>query len=135
MSPARPPSSSRPPKASAYEVMTQVSAEGAMVKSRWMLGRAMFTMVPSRTTMSWAAAMTKIASPAWRSAGVVGAVSAEVVLLAYAMVSPGLKVAVVASPAEERRPSDANRAYGFAPRQTRDFADSRGDNRHRGSPP
>ena len=51
-SPSRPPSSSRLPKARAYPVTTQRRLAVAMPRSFWMKGRAMFTMVPSSTTIS-----------------------------------------------------------------------------------
>jgi hypothetical protein len=34
-------------------------------RDRWIWGRAMFTMVTSRTTMSWDAAMTASATAGW----------------------------------------------------------------------
>ena len=96
--------------------MTQVSAEEAMVKSRWMLGRAMFTMVPSSTTISWAAAMTKIASPAWRSLGGAVADSGGLVLLACAMVLSGAQGGpMVASPATHQTAERCNPSLRITP--------------------
>src|SRR5580765_2177413 len=57
-SPSRPPSMSRLPKARAYAVTTHCRPASEKPRSVWMWGRAMFTIVPSRTIMSWALAMT-----------------------------------------------------------------------------
>ena len=54
MSPMRPPSSSRLPKASAYEVTIHCRPSSPKCSAVWADGRAMFTMVASSTTMSWA---------------------------------------------------------------------------------
>ncbi len=53
-SPTRPPSSSRLPNASAYAVTIHWRWPSAKPRSRWAEGRAMFTIVASSTTMSWA---------------------------------------------------------------------------------
>src|SRR4051794_31165037 len=88
-SPARPPSSSRPPKASVYALTTQDRFAGVKSRSVWMCGRAMFTIVPSRTTMSCAALISVSARPRRRCApGMVsGGVAPDVVVVA--MGSPG----------------------------------------------
>jgi len=60
MSPIRPPSSSRPPNARAYEVTIHWRPLSGNPSACWADGSAMFTMVASRTTMSWAiATMTR----------------------------------------------------------------------------
>ncbi len=58
LSASRPPSSSRLPKVIAYEVTTHCRWSSENPRSAWAEGRAMFTMVASRTTMSWARPMT-----------------------------------------------------------------------------
>ena len=63
MSPARPPSSSRPPNASVYPFITQDRLAGLKRSPAAMCGSAMFTTVMSRITMSWAASMTIRATP------------------------------------------------------------------------
>jgi hypothetical protein len=63
MSPARPPSSSSPPKVSVYALSTHDRLVVEKFSASRMCGRAMFTMVASRTTMSCDAAMTASASP------------------------------------------------------------------------
>ena len=52
MSPRRPPTSSRLPNASAYEVTTHWRSLFGNPSARWADGSAMFTIVESRTTMS-----------------------------------------------------------------------------------
>ena len=71
-SPSRPPSSSRLPKARAYPVTTHRRLAVAMSRSFWMKGRAMFTMVPSSTTISWATEMSTSAQPRCRFWWLVG---------------------------------------------------------------
>ena len=56
MSERRPPSSSRLPKASAYAVTTHWRSLSLKPRSACADGMAMFTMVASRTTISWASA-------------------------------------------------------------------------------
>ncbi|HEY2281682.1 MAG TPA: hypothetical protein VGI00_25255 [Streptosporangiaceae bacterium] len=58
MSDRRPPTSSNPPNASAYAVMTHWRSGVEKPSARWAEGSAMFTMVASSTTMSWAIPMT-----------------------------------------------------------------------------
>ena len=58
MSDRRPPTSSSPPNASAYAVMTHWRSVVEKPSARWAEGSAMFTMVASSTTMSWAIPMT-----------------------------------------------------------------------------
>lgn len=53
----RPPKSRSPPNASAYAVITHCLLPSEMPRSVWAEGRAMFTMVASSTTISWARAM------------------------------------------------------------------------------
>ncbi len=57
-SPRRPPNSSRLPKASAYAVMIHWRESLEKPSSCWADGSAMFTIVASSTTMSWAMPMT-----------------------------------------------------------------------------
>ena len=57
-SPARPPSSSRPPNASEYALTTHSRSVVLNRSARWIDGRATLTMVPSRTTISCANAIT-----------------------------------------------------------------------------
>ncbi len=52
MSPRRPPTSSRLPKASAYDVTTHCRSPFANPSARCADGSAMFTIEESRTTMS-----------------------------------------------------------------------------------
>jgi hypothetical protein len=52
MSPRRPPTSSRLPKASAYDVTTHCRSLFGKPSARCADGSAMFTIVESRTTMS-----------------------------------------------------------------------------------
>ena len=58
MSPARPPSSSSPPKARAYALTTHSRPEPEKPSARWIGGSATLTMVESSTTISCAVAMT-----------------------------------------------------------------------------
>ena len=61
MSPSRPPTSSRLPNARAYAVTTHCRSLFGKSRARWADGSAMFTMVESSTTISWAmATMTRI---------------------------------------------------------------------------
>ncbi len=69
MSPARPPSSNSPPNASAYAVTTHCRPVDENARPCWISGSAMFTMVESRTTISWAAAMTVRTRPRRGDAG------------------------------------------------------------------
>ena len=48
----RPPSRSNAPKASAYEVTTHARSPSVMPRSAWASGKAIETIVLSRTTMS-----------------------------------------------------------------------------------
>ncbi len=61
-SPARPPSKSRPPNASAYPLTTHSRSVASKFSARWIDGSATFTIVVSSTTMSWANAITRSAS-------------------------------------------------------------------------
>src|SRR5262249_15826404 len=63
MSPARPPSSSKPPKASAYELITQDRPLAVKLRSAWILGSATYTTVLSSTTINWQAAMIAMTAP------------------------------------------------------------------------
>lgn len=54
----RPPSSSSPPNASVYAVITHCRLASDIPRSRWADGRAMFTIVASSTTISCAIAIT-----------------------------------------------------------------------------
>jgi hypothetical protein len=62
-SPARPPTSISPPKVIALAVTTHDRPVLLKCRARWMCGRAVITIEASRTTMSWAMAMTARASP------------------------------------------------------------------------
>jgi hypothetical protein len=53
-SPARPPSSKKPPNASVYAVITHCRSAWAKPRSLWIAGRATFTIVASSTTMNCA---------------------------------------------------------------------------------
>src|SRR5215471_13656426 len=55
---SRPPSSSSPPKASEYAVTTHCRSALENPSARWAEGSAMFTIVASRTTISWASPTT-----------------------------------------------------------------------------
>ncbi len=55
---SRPPSSSSPPKASEYAVTTHCRSALENASARWAEGSAMFTIVASRTTISWASPTT-----------------------------------------------------------------------------
>ena len=55
---SRPPSSSSPPKASEYAVTTHCRSALENTRSRWAEGSAMFTIVASSTTISWASPAT-----------------------------------------------------------------------------
>ncbi len=57
-SPSLPPSSSSPPNASAYAVTIHWRESLEKPRACWADGRAMFTIVASRTTISWASPMT-----------------------------------------------------------------------------
>src|ERR1019366_1730556 len=63
MSPARPPSSSRPPNVSVYALSTQDKLGAEKCSPRAMLGKAMFTTVMSRMIMSWAPSTRASAMP------------------------------------------------------------------------
>src|SRR5262245_34639837 len=63
MSPARPPGSSRPPKASAYELTTQDKPLAVKPGSAWIFGSATYTTVLSSTTINWQAAMIAKTAP------------------------------------------------------------------------
>ena len=63
MSPARPPSSSRPPDVSVYPFRTQDRVVVEKCRLAWICGRAMFTTVMSRMIMSWALSMMASAIP------------------------------------------------------------------------
>ena len=65
-SPDLPPSSSNPPKASAYALTTHSRLVPEKPSAVWMCGRATLTIVASSTTMSCAAAMTASARPSRR---------------------------------------------------------------------
>lgn len=58
MSAIRPPSSSSPPNASVYAVITHWRFASDIPRSRWAEGRAMFTMLASSTTINCAIAIT-----------------------------------------------------------------------------
>jgi hypothetical protein len=53
-SPARPPSSRKPPKTSAYAFTIHWRFASPRSRSFWIDGRATFTIVASRMTMNWA---------------------------------------------------------------------------------
>ena len=55
---SRPPSSSSPPKASEYAVTTHCRSAMENPSARWAEGSAMFTIVASSTTISWASPTT-----------------------------------------------------------------------------
>ena len=63
MSPARPPSSRRPPNASVYAFRTQARLVSLKCSAVLMCGSAMFTIVASSTIINWALAMTSRARP------------------------------------------------------------------------
>src|SRR6266446_4242439 len=75
-SPARPPSSSRPPNASEYALTTHSRSVELNRSARWIEGSATFTMVVSRTTISCANAITISATPRLRGAEVLSAIDA-----------------------------------------------------------
>ena len=56
-SPARAPSSSRPPKVSVYAFWTQDSPVGEKPRSVWISGRAVMTIDASSTIISWTVRM------------------------------------------------------------------------------
>src|SRR4051795_1524509 len=58
----RPPSSSRPPKASVYAVIIHCRSASLMCSACWAVGRAMLTIVASSTISSWETAMIPSAS-------------------------------------------------------------------------
>src|SRR6267143_1070426 len=58
MSPSRPPTSSRLPNDSAYAVTTHCRSPLEKPSACWADGSAMFTIVPSSTSISWATAAT-----------------------------------------------------------------------------
>ena len=62
-SPARPPSSSRPPNVSAYALITHSRPLPEKPSAAWMCGRATLTTVASSTTISCAVAMRSSATP------------------------------------------------------------------------
>ncbi len=62
-SPARPPSSSRPPNTSVYALSTQASPAGENPRSARMRGSATFITVTSSMSMSWQVTMIARASP------------------------------------------------------------------------
>ena len=81
-SPARAPSSRKPPKASVYAVMTQERFAGDRWSAEAIPGRAMFTIVASSTTINWTARMTPSTRPrrtGRRVAGRGGAINVAVV--------------------------------------------------------
>ena len=60
-SPARPPSSRKPPKTSVYALTTHCKLDGEKCRPRWIEGSATFTTVASSTTMNCARhAITRI---------------------------------------------------------------------------
>jgi len=69
-SPSRPASSSRPPNAIRYAFTTQASPEAEKPRSRWIVGRATVTIVPSRMIIIIAAQSTVSASQRDRSIGI-----------------------------------------------------------------
>src|SRR5260370_28661654 len=75
-SPARPPSSSRPPNASEYALTTHSRSVELNRSARWIEGSATFTMVVSRTTISCANAITISATPRLGGAEVLSAIDA-----------------------------------------------------------
>ncbi len=127
MSPARPPSSSRPPKVSVYAFSTQDRPAGEKRRPAWMCGSAMFTTVRSRTIMSWANSMMTSATPGWprrraaarrpRSAppGGPGDAGPVVVALVVAgpVTGPGEAGRLVAGPVDDAG-TDDSRAVGGA---------------------
>src|ERR1700716_4166085 len=76
MSPSRPPTSSRLPNDSAYAVTTHCRSLLEKPSACWADGSAMFTIVPSSTSISWATAATTRTSQR-RSAGAVRSRLAE----------------------------------------------------------
>src|SRR6267143_4803675 len=76
MSPSRPPTSSRLPNDSAYAVTTHWRSPLEKPSACWADGSAMFTIVPSSTSISWATAATTRTSQR-RSAGAVRSRVAE----------------------------------------------------------
>src|ERR1700683_5646216 len=65
MSPSRPPTSSRLPNARAYAVTTHCRSLFGKPRACWADGSAMFTMVASSTTISWAMATRTRRSQRW----------------------------------------------------------------------
>jgi hypothetical protein len=86
MSPSRPPSSSKPPKARPKALSTQVRPAGLNPRSCSMRGSATTTIKRSMANMNWAARIVSSASPRLRGAGV-----------GRAMVLPTRLVAMAAS--------------------------------------
>src|SRR5262249_51752872 len=70
MSPSRPPTSSRLPNDSAYAVTTHCRLPLEKPRACWADGSAMFTMVASSPTISWATATTTRPSQRWSVAAV-----------------------------------------------------------------
>jgi hypothetical protein len=66
-SPRRPASRRKLPKVTRKALTTQVSSPWVKCRSRWMAGRATFTIVTSRTIISWARQTTARASQRRRS--------------------------------------------------------------------
>jgi hypothetical protein len=63
VSPARPPSRSRPPKVSVYALMTHDRFVAEKCRPVWMRGSATFITVASSTSMSWQVTMIARAMP------------------------------------------------------------------------
>ena len=64
-SPARAPSSSRPPNVNAYALTTQDRFSGEKWSAPWMSGSAMFTIVRSRMTINWPMRIEASAACGW----------------------------------------------------------------------
>src|SRR5712691_7657327 len=95
MSPSRPPTSSRLPNASAYADTNHCRSPLEKPSACWADGSAMFTIVPSSTSISWATAATTRTSQC-RSAGAVRSRVAEDVVADDIRSIPPLRLAELA---------------------------------------
>src|SRR2546423_4249958 len=110
MSPSRPPTSSRLPNASAYADTNHCRSPLEKPSACWADGSAMFTIVPSSTSISWATAATTRTSQR-RSAGAVrrSRVAEGVVTDDIKVHPPRFRLAELASarPSQRGRPGPA----------------------------
>ncbi len=98
ISPARPPSISRPPNVTAYPVTTHSRPVPEKCSACWMCGRAVLTMSSSSTSISWAMEITTRASPRCRdlagaaasSCTPVGLTSVILAVMGYSFLEKGV---------------------------------------------